>query len=72
MGTDMSGVILDVLQGFGRPADVEEIAFRVRTTTSMVEDQLQIMVANGLVNREGNAYSINNKARSSGFARAYK
>ena len=69
--SDLTTAILDVLRRLDRPAELEEIAFRVRSTSSLVEEQLAKMVDAGLVNRLGDTYAINDQARSSRFKSIY-
>lgn len=69
--SDLTSDILDVLQRLNRPAELEEISFRVRSTPPLVEEQLAKMVAAGLVRQLGRTYAINDQAKSSRFKSIY-
>jgi predicted transcriptional regulator len=62
---DLTKPILNVLQKLDRPTEVDEIAFRVRSTPTIVREELEKMEEANLVKKEGGGYSIATSARSS-------
>ena len=62
---DISKAILSVLQKLRKPTEVDEIAFRVRATPSVVKEQLDRLAEAHLVKKQDSRYTIDDSARSS-------
>jgi predicted transcriptional regulator len=62
---DLAKPILSILQKLDRPIDAEELAFRLRSTTSVVQEELDRLVEASLVKKENGSYSIVASARTS-------
>jgi len=68
---DLTKAILNVLQKLNKPIGVDEIAFRIRSTSSVVKEQLEKLSEAHLVKRIDADYSIDDKARNSGLKSIY-
>lgn len=62
---DLAKPILTMLQRLDRPTDAEELAFRLRSTASVVREELDQLIKADLVKKEKEGYSIASSARSS-------
>ena len=62
---DLAKPILSILQKLDRPIDAEELAFRLRSTTSVVQEELDKLMEASLVKKENGGYSIVASARTS-------
>ncbi|HEX3935801.1 MAG TPA: ArsR family transcriptional regulator, partial [Puia sp.] len=63
--SDIAKPILNILQKLDRPTEVEELAFRLRSTPSVVREELEKLEEAKLVQKENGGYSIVSSARSS-------
>ena len=68
---DLTKAILNVLQKLNKPIGVDEIAFRIRSTSSVVKEQLEKLSEAHLVKRIDTDYTIEDKARNSGLESIY-
>lgn len=68
---DITKAILNVLQKLNKPMGVDEIAFRIRSTSSVVKEQLEKLSEAHLVKRLDTDYFIDDKARNSGLESIY-
>ena len=68
---DLSKAILNVLQKLNKPIGVDEIAFRIRSTSSVVREQLEKLSEAHLVKRVDTDYSIGDNAKNSGLESIY-
>ena len=68
---DLSKAILNVLQQLNKPLGVEEIAFRIRSTSTVVKEQLEKLSEVHLVKRIDAGYSIEESAKNSGLESLY-
>lgn len=68
---DLTKAILNVLQKLNKPIGVDEIAFRIRSTSSVVKEQLEKLSEARLVKRIDTDYTIEDKAKNSGLESIY-
>jgi predicted transcriptional regulator len=68
---DITKAILNVLQKLNKPIEVDEIAFRIRSTSTIVMEQLEKLAEAHMVRKSDAAYSIEDTARKSGLALIY-
>ncbi len=68
---DITKAILNVLQKLNKPIGVDEIAFRIRSTSSVVKEQLEKLSEARLVKRIDTDYTIEDKAKNSGLESIY-
>ena len=68
---DLTKAILSVLQKLNKPIGVDEIAFRIRSTSSVVKEQLEKLSEVHLVKRIDAGYSIEENAKNSGLESIY-
>ena len=68
---DLTKAILSVLQKLNKPIGVDEIAFRIRSTSSVVKEQLEKLSEARLVKRIDTDYTIEDKAKNSGLESIY-
>ena len=63
--SNIANAILTILNRINKPVETDEIAFRVRSTPSIVREQLNTLEKEELVQKEGDKYSIKeNKKRN--------
>ena len=63
--SDITKAILNVLQRLNRPTEVDEIAFRVRSTYTVVKELLDKLLEAHLVTKIDSRYAIADNAKSS-------
>jgi predicted transcriptional regulator len=68
---DLAKPILTVLQKLDRPTTAEELAFRLRSSASVVREELDNLVGENLVTKNGEEYSIVAGAKSSSLENLY-
>ena len=68
---DITKAILNVLQKLNKPIGADEIAFRIRSTSSVVKEQLEKLSEARLVKRIDTGYTIEDKAKNSGLESIY-
>lgn len=68
---DVTKDILKVMNKVNKPIEPEEIAFRVRSTESIVKERLDMLAEANVVEKEDDKYSIKEESSSPNLEKLY-